>query len=214
MPFQSKAYENYAPKGEFLQSGIDVSVVATDDLIYGKIVARLLLWEVMKQRAYLINTNPKYLYDEIAGVSLWLKQYEDGEFADKLERINKKIQEDYTRLKVEAEKIVTSGSGKQAVVLDYLRYSDEILIEIFNLMSRLGWSPISKTKIATLLQDSAFKKDIEDAMGTIENADMEEQKQTMMAFVTQELVEGVQPSLSGEMNNPSLEAKGEIDANG
>jgi hypothetical protein len=207
-PFQNKSYEQYSPKGEFLQAGIDVSVVATDDLIYGKIVARLLLWEIFKQRAYLINTNVKYLYDEVAGVSLWLKQYEDGEFADKLERINRKIQEDFAKLREATEKSQKTGSAKPDFGVDYLHYADEILLEVFNLMSRLGWSPVSKTKIATLLQDQSFKDDIEEAMGTIEKSDIEEQKQTIQQFVAQEVVEGASQSLSNELMNPSLTVEG------
>jgi len=214
MPFQSKSFENYAPKGEFLQSGIDVSVVAVDDLIFGKIITRLLLWEVMKSRAYLINSNPKYLYDEVAGISLWLKQYEDDEFANKLEKINERIQKEFAVFRETSDKAVKSGTQKPEFSVDFLRYSDEILIEVFNLMSRLGWSPISKTKIATLLQDSSFKKDIEDAMGTIEKADIDEQDQVMREFVTHELVHGVPSTLSKEMENPSINAGSVLDGNG
>jgi hypothetical protein len=186
--FQNKSFEQYAPKGEFLESGIDISMVATDDLIFGKIVTRLLLWDTMKNRAYLLNSNPKYLYDSVAGISLWLKQYEDNEFAEHLEKINNRITEEITSFRLEEEKNRKQGLQQVKIDLNYLRYSDEILIEIFNLMARLSWTPISKTKIATLLQDKVFKQEIEEAIGTIEKADMEEQKQMMQDFVVQDLI--------------------------
>lgn len=163
--WQQKNFEANIPKGELLQSGIDVSLVTQSDADYIKSSYRIFCFKYFDSRAYLINQTSggaKFLYDLAAGITMWLYRVADEKFTEKISKIS-----DEFKKAIEDKEL---GPDK------YLDLANKLIIEAFDLECRLGWAPISQTKIAVLLNDEHSAERIDAAMQQIKISDEADQK--------------------------------------
>jgi len=189
--WQQKNFEANIPKGEFLNSGIDISLVTQTDADYIKSSYRIFCFKIFDSRAYLINQpqgGTKYLYDMVAGVIMWLYRVADVEFTTKVTQIGNDFKK--------------ASEAKELTQEKYLELADKLVIEAFNLECRLGWAPVSQSKIAVLLNDKDSEERIEAAMKLLAKSDEEDQK----AFVGDMLVQqAIDKDLHKEKKEPEVQ---------
>ena len=185
-------FEGKTPLGQLLSSGLDVTLVANDDLAFGKVVARYLLFDLVKKRASFINSgNLKMYYDETTSLSLWMSQFEDELFSQQMNKMKKLFDSNNRK-----------GRLKSINSMEYRQMADDILLNIFALSVRLGWSPIPQNKIAIIQNDKNFEEEVKDAMKIVEESEIEEQKSELANLFAQKQMAEVKPVTDDNSEEP------------